>query len=493
MRNPRKKKDQIHLRKLMRDLGFGQAESEGFDSFQKRFHPIGEHVRAFDPDVVLIVGERGTGKSALFRAVFENNLLEAIARHAQTPRLPSSDPESVSWLQAHPLQAGFPDALSLRRCLAVGAEEKALCLWFAYLVRALRTQLEGEGSRKLEELFELPGGGPRDILDAFEKAGDEPLLALDRLDQKLQSEDRWIFVGYDELDTLGGYDWEAMRRALQGLIGFWAGYSRRWRRLRAKLFLRTDLFRRHADFGGADLAKLAANRVELAWNDPNLLAMLTKRLANTHEDLLHYCEGSKIDFRADPDLGQIPQIQEDRDVRPFIERMMGEFMGAGAKKGRTFTWILDHLRDAHGRVAPRNLVRLIEQAATKDAVNKKVRAPRLLHPTALRQALEDVSADHVRQAISHEWPWLHGIRQRVEGSLMPIKKGEFRDLLVSDWEKSWGAPPDLRPPVESPADLVDYLLELGILRERTQERIDVPDIYLFGLGLKRKGGVSTRG
>jgi hypothetical protein len=36
------------------------------------------------------------------------------------------------------------------------------------------------------------------------------------------------------------------------------------------------------------------------------------------------------------------------------------------------------------------------------------------------------------------------------------------------------------------------LVELGVFRERTSDRIDVPDIYLFGLGLRRKGGVKRK-
>lgn len=33
---------------------------------------------------------------------------------------------------------------------------------------------------------------------------------------------------------------------------------------------------------------------------------------------------------------------------------------------------------------------------------------------------------------------------------------------------------------------------MGIFRKRSDDRIDVPDLYLFGLELRRKGGVSRR-
>jgi len=494
MATPRTKEDQIRLRRSLADLGYGQAEREDRASFKRRFHPVAEHVRAFDPDVALVVGERGTGKSALFRAVFENGLLPALARHAPAPRLPSGAPERTQWVQAYPMHRGFPDAFGLRRCLEGDGGERALKLWFAYLIRALADQterVEGLAGPALSSMVKSPGASPSEVLQAFDEAEHEPLVLLDRIDERLEHEDRWLFVGYDELDTLGGYDWDVMRQALRGLIGFWASYARRWRRLRVKLFLRTDLFRRHAHFGGADLAKLAANRAELTWSDRNLFAMLIKRIANTDDDLFAYCRAGKVPFVEpdDPDLGHVPKLLQAQEARPLIERMLGQYMGAGAKKGRTFTWVLDHLRDARRHVAPRNLVRLFEQAATKEQANQKARVPKLLHPTALRQALEDVSADHVQQGINNEWPWLYGVKKRVNGNLMPMDRREFRERLTADWDSSWGSQPDLRPPVDSPAELIDYLLELGVVRERTRDRVDVPDVYLYGLGLKRKGGV----
>lgn len=134
----------------------------------------------------------------------------------------------------------------------------------------------------------------------------------------------------------------------------------------------------------------------------------------------------------------------------------------------------------------------MEQAAGKDAVNRTLRPPRLIHPTALRQALDDVSDSHVTQGVSSEWPWLEGVKQRLApGRLVPWARTEIVDLLDTDWRKSWGRRDGggIRPPVEQPADFVDYLIDLGVFRRRSDDRIDVPDLYLSGLSLRRKGGV----
>jgi hypothetical protein len=486
-----RKETQKTLLDFLSNLGYGQAEAEPGELFVRRFYPIKQHLRAFEPDVMLVVGERGTGKSALFNAVFRNGLLSALAPFAPELRLPYKKTDLIKLIPGYPIAAQFPDARGLRNVLKT--PDRAVDLWFAYLIRVLKDEISG--SRKLKFL-DLPGGAPDQVLDAFLKSGNEPLLALDRLDQELQEADKWLFVGYDELDTLGGFDWEAMARAIQGLVAFWSSYARRWQRLRAKIFLRTDLFRRHTGIGSADLAKLAANRVELGWSDQNLFSMLIKRVANTDQELFEYCKGARISFNKEQHktFGYIPNLKNAEDARPFIERTVGQYMGANRNKGQSFNWVLDHLRDGHKCATPRALVRLFEQAAQKEGGNPRTTPPKLIHPISLRQALEDVSADHVNQAIHNEWPWLYGVRERIaKDRLAPWKRRELQELLEQNWNKSWGqGDKRIGPPAQTARELIDYLVELGVFRERTNDRIDVPDIYLFGLGLRRKGGVKRK-
>jgi hypothetical protein len=488
------KSDTARLRRQLQDLGYGQAETEAAGSFAARFFPVLEHLRAVEPGVVLIVGPRGAGKTALFRAFFEHgDVIRSVVRRAGAQRRLPDPAEKATWIPAQPIGSQFPDSRALRE---ITTDAKARDFWYAMLVRRLKGQILPEHESDLTRLMEASPTAVGEILRLTEQAGARPTEALDALQRHLDSEREFIFLGYDELDTLGAYDWALMARLVTGLIGLWSEYSRRWPRIRPKIFLRSDLFQRHSGMGSADLAKLAANRAELTWSDAALLGMLIKRIANTSEDLAAYCQAraSKLQFDEDPVLGLLPRVWRPEEAHPFIERMAGEFMGGSRKKGYVKNWILDHLRDGNRRVAPRTLVRLVEQAARKDGVNSGVRPPRLLHPAALRQALEDVSTEHVAQAITSEWPWLWGVRRRLQQQpLTPWRRAEVERLLRKNGGESWGPPdaPMVRPPEEDGRALVRYLVELGVFRERTDGRIDVPDIYLFGLGLRRKGGVSV--
>ena len=481
------------LLKALRDMGgSGQAESENPDLFRQRFYPVVEHLRAFSPDVTLIVGERGSGKSELFGAAMRFELLPVAAQYAPGVRLPPLEPARTKWQPAYPVGAQFPDAGGLHRFLKENsfAPRAAQQLWFAYLVRILEPELDIEAKNELAALFRPQGGDAAAVMDAFDKAGEAPLLVLDRLDERLVQADRWQFVGYDELDTLADYDWKSMGAAISGLVSFWASYSRRWRRLRAKIFMRTDLFRRNTSSLSADLPKLASNRVEISWSDRNLYAMLIKRIANSSPALQQYCASSRIGFKGrDEVLGWIPEIATAEDAKPLVQRMIGPYMGANQNKGLTFNWLLDHIRDGQDKAYPRALVRLLEQAAVNEMASPKAGYSRLIDPTSIRRAIDNVSELQVTQAISNEWPWLEGVRNRIRGESVPMTRRQLEYLLGKDWSESWNPQREVRPPADDQRIFVNYLVELGIMRQRGDGRLDTPDLYQSGLGLKRKGGV----
>jgi hypothetical protein len=487
------------LRELSQMGSRGRAEGEDIDRFPKTFHPIAEHARAFDPNVVLVIGPRGAGKSELFRAAVELKLLPAIRRCLPDLQHSSDETQQIQWFAGYPIGSEFPDARGFAAFLREHRDDRdaAFGLWFAYLARILQKELRSDGSRALRCLLKPDGGEPNKVYDAFRSfSGNEPLLALDRLDKDLQQSNRYLFVGYDELDTLGANDWQTMSAAIRGLVAFWATYTRRWQRIRAKVFLRTDLFQRYATEGGGDLAKLAANRVELVWSDRNLYAMLLKRIANSTDDLYRQVKDAprnKIQFFDDPELGHVPRIAESEDIKPIIDRLIGQYMGSNVKKGLTYRWLINHVRDGFGRALPRPLVRLVEVAAEIQMGSSRAAGwPRLILPTSLGRALDTVSVEQVQHSLD-EWPWLDGLKKRIRNAIVPCNRLRFEHLLADDWDGKWAESDDsVRPPVDNPRDLTDYLVEVGILRARSDGRLDAADLFLTGLGLKRKGGVRKR-
>lgn len=474
--------------KLLTELtyigGAGRAEGESVDGIKRSFYPVSSHLRMLDPDVVLVVGPRGAGKTAIARVLTETNFefYDAISRRAPAIRLPKTEPR---WESGHPLgRRGF-DEIELSKFINKRGTDTDILqnLWFAYLFRLLSEEMAIEKSNPLMRVE------PADIernIEIFQSLS-APVSFLDKLDQKLERENRFIFIIYDEIDTFGGGKWKFVEAGTRGLVAFWAAYARRWKRIRAKIFLRTDLYARHAKVGGADLAKLAANRVDLSWSDKDLYGMLLKRMRNSDGLLADYIGKIRgIQWDSDKILGELPILQKWQDAQPLAKRLVGEYMGANRKKGLVYRWLLDHVRDGLGRAFPRPFVRLIEVASHFQLQQRHGAPwwPRLLKPSSLRQALDHVSHDHVNQSLD-EWNWLDSVRNRIRGELVPWDKEQGIIRLL---EKSWADSEDNAPPLEG-RDLLDYLIEVGILRHRPDGRIDAPDLFLAGLGLRRKGGV----
>jgi hypothetical protein len=107
----------------------------------------------------------------------------------------------------------------------------------------------------------------------------------------------------------------------------------------------------------------------------------------------------------------------------------------------------------------------------------------LLQSSNLQGALMDTSNDRIRE-LQEEYPWLESLKMSLDGLKAPMQKDVFLDRVKST---IWS--PEKQPPVTSPEEILQYLLQLGIVENRSDGRINIPEIYLYGFNVKRKGGL----
>lgn len=470
---------------LLDQLALLASDADARSDDLRTFLPLRGYTQAIHPRTVLVRGERGAGKSALFK------FLRALKNERIPVRSVFRDlPEGeILWVEGFSEKAhGNPSPPELDQLAGQATDEDLRTFWIAHLSGCLSR--EARFASALPEPFgrlwaESPTS-PARWLDAAKGTLSPIIRWLDDVDAKATATGETVSVTYDHLDKLGQYDAGIREKFVSTLLATWLTFSNRYSNLRAKVFLREDLYARAKRT--PDASKLEARSVQLRWSREDLYRVFLRHLSTS--DNLRALLGSwaqPIPFSRDSVLGWLPPeaLPEEGPVsqQALCAEMVGLVMGAGTKKGYTHRWIPNHIQDAKGAIVPRSIINLFAFAATgaRDR-GPKATDRRLVTPQELYAGLENTSFHRVEE-LKEE----HYVVDRLEGlrglTVMTERKtivarlsqaiGRNRDGFGDDGERA-----------------LEELVQLGVLRIRDAGRIDVPDLYRYGYGIKRKGGVA---
>ncbi len=485
------------LLELIVDIAPGGAtaeqESDNEDKFLKNFLPIADYRFVLEPNTLLILGGRGVGKTELFRLLAIPLGRESLVKSLGVRSLPTLS--KTIWIagfgRTRKAEKRFPTPEIVEGQMSKATNIEWRSFWIGLILGRL---LQQEDFKFQDFLIQQIETEIVNILrdDLSRLSIWQPIVnqnleklnsVLDKLDQKLIETDDWLFITYDELDRLVA-SYTALASPIRELLALWLDRWRRWDRIRPKIFLRTDLFRE--DFlSFPDASKLQAHQIRLEWKHSWLYQLLVKGLANSGTEMTEYLQNiPELIIENKIGLGWTVTSNE-KLFEELIERMIGKYMGANAKKGITYRWIPNHLQDAGGRIAPRSFLKLFALAAQAQIQQHSTveQNTLLLKPTDLQEALMNTSDDRIRE-LQEEYPWLESLKTSLINLKAPMEKEIFLDAVKST---IWS--PEKQPPVTNPEGILQYLLQLGIVENRSDGRINMPEIYLYGFEVKRKGGV----
>jgi hypothetical protein len=465
-------------RQLLNDLcNLKSDDDDAVSQDPKWFLPLDAHTRALRAETLIVRGGRGAGKSTLFHFLGHIRNQPALASTLGV----SSTGETI-W------QEGFSSAIDHPSLAVVGAfgatanDDDCRFFWYGWLCRCLALALEKD----------LPKGALTDAL----QAGAEPGAISSATRRQLDSLNCWmddverkgpntVVITYDALDRIGSS--QAVRQQMTAsLLAMWLSLADRYRRIRPKIFVREDLFQGSLS-AFADASKLDARSVSLDWRVEDLYRVLIKHMANTSDALRVWIESSTkgIPLKQQGHIGWMPPeaLPETGKLsqKYFVDHLAGEQMGGTIKKGFTYRWIPNRLQDAHARIVPRSILSLIRNAA-EFAVNGAAGAKslRLLTPSELQGALGLTSKRRVNE-LKEEFPVVGRLESLHGKTVMLDRKAALKALSAET-----STPDGLGTDGE---EVLRILIELGVMSERPDRRIDVPDIYRYGFGILRKGGV----
>jgi hypothetical protein len=227
-----------------------------------------------------------------------------------------------------------------------------------------------------------------------------------------------------------------------------------YKRIRLKIFVRTDLFRRITAGGFVNLSHVNARRVDIVWKDDDLLALLLSRVR------------ASVDFVAKCGL----QDKSDSEVFGFL---FPEQVERGEKQRDTWGWIISRIQDGNFVKPPRNLIDLINK--TRDAQLRKagveiqqIPVP-LFEPEALKRGQEAMSNARVEDTLLAE---TGSLAERI--SRFKDKKAEHNRTSLADL---LGATDD------DLTNVITKLVETGFLEQIGDATFKVPMLYRAGLNI----------
>ncbi|MEP7125244.1 MAG: hypothetical protein ABJE95_30215 [Byssovorax sp.] len=455
-------------------------EAENAAGIERVFLPLPAHRLALRPEIVVVCGSRGAGKSAFFKLLGELRTTDRIRAYLDDPRIPEA-----TWMEAFAQSMHHPSEAILDTFAEGRGEDALRAFWMAHLLLRIAEERPGlvEPPADLQAMWTSHRGDPERWVPLAQERLGAVATGLDQVERELGKRGQMVFATYDHLDRIGTFNPLIRRRYVASLLALWLSLSNRYQKLRAKIFLREDLLDA-AGLAFTDASKLRARSVSLDWDIESLYRVTVRQMAGSSPDLRAWLDeiNHGLVLEAKPPVGWMPGPMPEPVQKAFADRVAGEVMGAGVTKGYTYRWIPNHLRDGQGRIVPRSVLVLFGYAAKEALQHPLESGPQLLAPRDLSVAMNETSKDRVGE-ISEEYTPAMRLKQ-LAGMVLPIPPEQ---VIARVGEPVEGEPPGL---TRDGRAVLDELVRLGVVTIRSDGRVDMPDIYRFQFGVLRKGVVT---
>lgn len=477
----------------------GAAENE--ENLLQNFLPLRDYNKLAEDRTFLITGGRGAGKTELFRILTSCNGLNFIINENDKKRYQNIQNAEfiIGYIATGEAAKQFPIQSVCSHWIEGKSAMEINAFWMGLvcsvvvkkyhsipeITKLMNMYLEEELQNIMLKKSSQVSMWWNLVLDQEEAC----VSFLDEVDSYFQQSDKHIYITYDELDKICS-NYKDLFGFIRALLNFWFVYNNRFTNIKAKIFLRSDLYNANA-LQFVDASKMRAYHLELKWDTISLYRVFVKRIANSGSEVTRQYleEVQDLLLEQKGELGCLPSDSE-QVLQSFTDKLIGKYMGKTPKKGKSYAWVPNHIQDANGELTPRPFLKCFAFAATEmikhyDELNG-LKEDHLLLPTYLQGALTSVSEDRVSELTGEEYQWLTDLIARLKGKTMLMDKEEFLEYLIPDL---WPEEKREELPGRTKQEIYDVLLTLGIIMETPDNRVNVPEIYLYGFGLKRKGGI----
>lgn len=443
------------------------------------FLPVG-HRGVLDLRRQLVVGERGMGKSFWTHALDNKDIRDKLAGYYRFPELKSTEVRiGFNGSDKKQMLAPTVDELTEIRQMSISNPD---LLWKALLLRIAEDML----GRKLETLAVT--------INMLQQQPSRYSETLSQLDDQLASKKQYLLVVFDALDRLA-QDWNTIRELTRALLRLAIGLQS-FESIRTKIFMRVDMFSDREIFRFQDSSKIRNDHVSLVWQAEELYGLVLFEILRNQDGqpALNMLAEQTNTLAALPLNGEDSRLHVN-EQRRLVHALAGEYMGSSKKRGLVYTWVPLHLSDAANTCSPRTFLTAWKEAA------EHVPAPtdRAVDHLGLLDGVRSASQSRLNE-LYEDYEWIRPSLEALTRQFVPMSRAQLF-LLWEDSHVMRAIESSTHGEVsKTPAGLADSpgpeaLLEamkaVAVMEERSNGKINVPDIYRVEAGILRKGGVAV--
>lgn len=323
----------------------------------------------FNLDKYLLLGGKGTGKTYIYKALREKDIVEYL-------RLKANKKDSYSFINTidrkeyifHVNKFDNPKKFS---------ESKKYAFWLIYTWSVLSIELKSHCQKfhiEVDGISIKDDVTTRDVLtklvndDNYIKKLETEFYRLDAFLKEQESEGKKIYVTliYDQIDEM--VDPKLWNSWLPSLIRFWS--TKRYDRIYGKIFLRSDIFRKL--FGINNIADLVNHAINLDWNREEIFSFLFKTLFSEGKNEGIWTIMKAYNDYSDEEIERCKsKVVENqffnlskKDLKPLVDTFFGVYVDANntARMGESYDWLYRNLQNADGSISLRPFIDLVRLA-----------------------------------------------------------------------------------------------------------------------------------
>jgi cellulose biosynthesis protein BcsQ/stress-induced morphogen len=474
-------------KQVLEELEFSAGTAEYQNHFLETFVETELVNRALQAHIPLVLGRKGTGKTAIFRRLMEDSQKPSVVVLSPSPLRRNRPwvigPDGFKAIEdtLNTRDASWREFWTIQTCIAChlsweGQRPQPDAALAEVLVEEPDTELKVV--RCMQNLLSIPQIG---------------LLARDwlsRLDQAAKPDTALLLDGLDTGFGNPQADRQRRTRAIEGLLSLMTDLGDNLQKLRFKLLLRDDIWRK---LRFENKSHFFGRSVTLTWVDQaDFFKVVIKQALRSQSfrqlaapidmssllPTVSYEGGSPVyqvwgearwgRLLANDEVSTGSQLFK---VFEIWNLLVGERM-KGGKSPFTRTWVWNRLADGSNNRSPRALLQLFVEATAWERREHQQNPywKTVIRPRALISSLEEVSKQALDALVKEEFPELEVLIDRLqEIGRSPFKASELNGLDEEGLAREVG------------------LLAVYEGTENNVQRYKVPDLYRLGIGMTRQG------